>query len=152
MGLITIVIKSRKDRFMEDYKIWDKLYNEAYKVQNRRIMSPFIEGGQVAAAILTKKGNIYTGICLDTASTLGICAERNAIFNMLTNGESQIAKIVCVMSNGDVGTPCGACRELIMQLDRDSKDIQILIDKNEYKTITMNKLMPDWWGTSRFND
>ena len=152
MGLITIVIKSRKDRFMEDYKIWDKLYNEAYKVQNRRIMSPFIEGGQVAAAILTKKGNIYTGICLDTASTLGICAERNAIFNMLTNGESQIAKIVCVMSNGDVGTPCGACRELIMQLDRASKDIQILIDKNEYKTITMDKLMPDWWGTSRFND
>ena len=152
MGLITIVIKSRKDRFMEDYKIWDKLYNEAYKVQNRRVISPFIEGGQVAAAILTKKGNIYTGICLDTASTLGICAERNAIFNMLTNGESQIAKIVCVMSNGDVGTPCGACRELIMQLDRDSKDIQILIDKNEYKTITMDKLMPDWWGTSRFND
>ena len=158
MGLITIVIKSRKDRFMEDYKIWDKLYNEAYKVQNRRIMSPFIEGGQVAAAILTKKGNIYTGICLDTASTLniytgicldtastlGICAERNAIFNMLTNGESQIDKIVCVMSNGDVGTPCGACRELIMQLDKDSKDIQILIDKDTYKTITMDKLMPNW--------
>ena len=137
---------------MEDNKIWDKLYNEACKVQNRRVISQFIEGGQVSAAILTKKGNIYTGICLDTASTLGICAERNAIFNMLTNGESQIAKIVCVMSNGDVGTPCGACRELIMQLDRDSKDIQILIDKNEYKTITMDKLMPDWWGTSRFND
>ncbi len=137
---------------MEDYKIWDKLYNESCKVQNRRVISPFIEGGQVSAAILTKKGNIYTGICLDTASTLGICAERNAIFNMLTNGESQIAKIVCVMSNGNVGTPCGACRELIMQLDRDSKDIQILIDKNEYKTITMDKLMPDWWGTSRFND
>lgn len=137
---------------MEDYKIWDKLYNESCKVQNRRVISPFIEGGQVSAAILTKKGNIYTGICLDTASTLGICAERNAIFNMLTNGESQIAKIVCVMSNGDVGTPCGACRELIMQLDRASKDIQILIDKNEYKTITMDKLMPDWWGTSRFND
>lgn len=152
MGLITIVIKSRKDRFMEDYKIWDKLYNEARKVQNRRVISPFIEGGQVSAAILTKKGNIYTGICLDTASTLGICAERNAIFNMLTDGESQIVKIVCVMSNGDVGTPCGACRELIMQLDRDSKDIQILIDKNAYKTITMDKLMPDWWGTSRFND
>ena len=137
---------------MEGYKIWDKLYHEACKVQNRRVISPFIEGGQVSAAILTKKGNIYTGICLDTASTLGICAERNAIFNMLTNGESQIAKIVCVMSNGNVGTPCGACRELIMQLDKDSKNIQILIDKNKYKTVTMEKLMPDWWGTSRFDD
>lgn len=136
---------------MEDYKTWDKLYNEACKVQNSRVISPFIEGGQVAAAILTKKGNIYTGICLDTASTLGICAERNAIFNMLTNGESKIEKIVCVMSNGNVGTPCGACRELIMQLDKDSKNIQILIDKNGYKAITMNELMPDWWGTTRFN-
>ena len=136
---------------MKDYKIWDKLYNEACKVQNSRVISPFIEGGQVAAAILTKKGNIYTGICLDTASTLGICAERNAIFNMLTNGESKIEKIVCVMSNGNVGTPCSACRELIMQLDKDSKNIQILIDKNEYKAITMNELMPNWWGTNRFN-
>ena len=136
---------------MKDYKICDKLYNEACKVQNSRVISPFIEGGQVAAAILTKKGNIYTGICLDTASTLGICAERNAIFNMLTNGESKIEKIVCVMSNGNVGTPCGACRELIMQLDKDSKNIQILIDKNEYKAITMNELMPNWWGTNRFN-
>ena len=136
---------------MEDYKIWDKLYNEACKIQNSRVISPFIEGGQVAAAILTKKGNIYTGVCLDTASTLGICAERNAIFNMLTNGESKIEKIVCVMSNGNVGTPCSACRELIMQLDKDSKNIQILIDKNEYKAITMNELMPNWWGTNRFN-
>ncbi len=41
---------------MQDYKIWDKLYNEACKVQNRRVISPFIEGGQVSAAILTKKG------------------------------------------------------------------------------------------------
>lgn len=136
---------------MEDYKTWDKLYNEACKVQNSRVISPFIEGGQVAAAILTKKGNIYTGVCLDTASTLGICAERNAIFNMLTNGESKIEKIVCVMSNGNVGTPCGACRELIMQLDKDSKNIQILVNKTEYKTITMNELMPNWWGTNRFN-
>ena len=136
---------------MKDYKIWDKLYNEACKVQNSRVISPFIEGGQVAAAILTKKGNIYTGICLDTASTLGICAERNAIFNMLTNGESKIEKIVCVMSNGNVGTPCGACRELIMQLDKDSKNIQILVNKDEYKTITMNELMPNWWGINRFN-
>ena len=56
--------------------IWDKLYNEALKVQNRRTISPFIDAGGVAAAILTKKGNIYVGFCIDTASTLGMCAER----------------------------------------------------------------------------
>lgn len=55
------------------------------------------------------------------------------------------------MSNSNVGTSCCACRELIMQLDKDSKNIQILVNKNEYKTTTMNELMPNWWGINRFN-
>ena len=36
--------------------MWNKLYNEAIKVQNNRVISPFIEVGSVSAAILTKKG------------------------------------------------------------------------------------------------
>lgn len=135
---------------MTEKEKWDLLIKEAKKVQNHRIISPFIECGQVSAAILTKKGNIYTGVCIDTASTLGICAERNAIHTMITNGESEIEKIVCIMSNGDVGLPCGACRELIMQLDKNSKDIQFLADKKTYKFVTMDSLIPNWWGNSRF--
>lgn len=46
---------------------------------NPRIISPFIEAGDVAAAILTKQGNIYVGVCIDTACTLGMCAERNGL-------------------------------------------------------------------------
>ena len=72
--------------------MWNKLYDAAVKVQNNRIISPFIEAGGVAAAILTKQGNIYVGVCIDTASTLGMCAERNAIANMITNGEIIIKK------------------------------------------------------------
>lgn len=34
--------------------IWEKLYSEAKKVQNSRMISPFIEAGGVASAILTK--------------------------------------------------------------------------------------------------
>lgn len=135
---------------MKDKMIWDKLIEKALEVQNHRIISPFIECGQVGAAILTKNGNIYTGVCIDTASTLGICAERNAIHTMIANGESKIDKIVCVVSDGSVGSPCGACRELIMQLDADSKNIEVLIDKNKYRTVTMEELMPNWWGYSRF--
>ena len=70
---------------------------------------------------------------------------------MLTNGESEIDKIVCVMSDGNVGSPCGACRELIMQLDKNSSKIEILIDKNSHEVVTMEELMPNWWGTSRFD-
>ena len=59
---------------------------------NPRTISPFIEAGGVAAAILTDQGNIYTGVCIDTASTLGMCAERNAIANMITNGGKSYCK------------------------------------------------------------
>lgn len=126
--------------------IQEKLYDEAKKVQNDREVSPFIAGGQVAAAILSKKGNIYTGVCIDAPCSLGICAERNAVFNMFTNGEHEISKIVCIMSNGDFGSPCGACRELLMELDKNSKDIEILLDYDTRKTITLGELVPDWWG------
>ena len=91
--------------------IWEKLYNEALQVQNARVISPFIEAGGVAAALLTKAGNIYVGVCIDTASTLGMCAERNAIANMITNGEHEIDKLVAIVEDGSVGSPCGACRE-----------------------------------------
>lgn len=131
--------------------MWKKLYDEAVKVQNARIISPFIEAGGVAAAILTKKGNIYVGVCIDTASTLGTCAERNAIASMITHGESKIEKVVAVMPDGRVGAPCGACRELMMQLDKDSGDIEILLDLETGKTVKLKELTPDWWGYDRFN-
>lgn len=132
-------------------KIWEKLIMEASKVQNARTLSPFIECGQVGAAILTKKGNIYTGVCIDTACTLGVCAERNAIHTMITNGESQIDRIVCIDSNGNACTPCGACRELIMQLDVDSKNAKFLVNTKTYEYMTMEELMPNWWGYDRFD-
>lgn len=131
--------------------IWQELYNKAREVQNPRVISPFIEAGGVAAAILTKSGNIYVGVCIDTASTLGICAERNAIVNMITHGESQIDKLVAVTPDGKVGSPCGACREYMMQLDKDSGNIEILLDLEEKKTIRLKELIPDWWGYDRFN-
>lgn len=130
--------------------MWNKLYHAALRVQNSRTISPFIEAGGVAAAILTKAGNIYVGVCIDTASTLGMCTERNAIANMITNGESQIDKVVAVMEDGRVGPPCGACREYMMQLDRDSGDIEILLDLETQKTVQLRELIPDWWGTDRF--
>lgn len=131
--------------------IWNELYEEARKVQNDRTISPFIDAGGVAAAILTKAGNIYVGVCIDTASSLGMCAERNAIANMITNGESQIDKVVAVMPDGNIGSPCGACREYMMQLDKNSGEIEILLDLKSKKTILLKDLITDWWGADRFN-
>lgn len=132
--------------------VWNELYNAAVNVQNSRTVSPFIDAGGVAAAILTKSGNVYVGVCIDTACSLGMCAERNAIASMITNGESRIDKVVAVMSNGKVGSPCGACRELMMQLDKDSGEIEFLVDLDTHKTVKLKELMPNWWGKSRFGE
>lgn len=132
--------------------IWDTLYNEARKVQNDRTVSPFIDAGGVAVALLSAGSNIYVGVCIDTASTLGMCAERSAIAAMLTHGESKIDKVVAVMPDGNVGSPCGACREFMMQLDKDSGNIEILLDRDTKKTVFLRNLLPDWWGKSRFEN
>lgn len=130
--------------------IWTTLYNAAKKVQKTRAVSPFIEVGGVAAAILSESGKIYTGICIDTASSLGMCAERNAIANMLSNGESKIDKVLAITSDGKIGSPCGACREIMMQLSKDSGNIEIMQDYENRKTIRLKDLMPDWWGYTRY--
>lgn len=126
--------------------IWLTLYNEAKIVQNPRKVSEYVEAGGVAAAILSESGKIYTGVCIDTCSTLGICAERNAIFNMLTNNEDKISKVLAIMPDGKCGAPCGACRELMVQLMPDNYgDIEIMMDIDSQRTVKMRDLCPEWW-------
>ena len=100
----------------------------------------------VSAAVLCSSGKIYTGVCIDTCSTLGICAERNAIFNMITNGEQEIDKVLCIPPVEGRGAPCGACRELMVQLMPDSyKDIEIMIDYKKNIVMKLGELTPEWW-------
>ena len=126
--------------------VWKTLYDAAKAVQNQRKISDYVEAGGVAAAIQSESGRIYTGVCVDTACTLGICAERNAIFQMLTHGEHRITRVLAVMPNGKTGAPCGACRELMVQLDPQRyRDIQIMLDYEREKIITLGELTPEWW-------
>ena len=134
--------------YSED-SVWDELYEKAKNVRNSRDVSGMINAGGVGAAILTESHNIYTGVCIDTACSLGMCAERNAIANMITNGEKKIEKLVCVDSKGEVGFPCGVCREFLMQLSRDSKDIEILKNIETKEVIKLKELVPNWWGETR---
>ena len=125
---------------------WDRMYRAAKAVRNGRKISDYVEAGGVAAAILSASGQIYTGVCIDTCSTLGICAERNAIFHMITNGEQEIRKVLAVMPDGKTGAPCGACRELMVQLMPGKyQGIEIMLDYETEKTVTLGELTPEWW-------
>lgn len=126
--------------------VWEELYRAAKAVQRDRKISDYVEAGGVAAAILSESGRIYTGVCVDTCSTLGICAERNAIFNMITNGEQRISKVLAIMPDGKTGAPCGACRELMVQLmPEDHKSVEIMLDYSTGRIVTLGELTPEWW-------
>ena len=126
--------------------VWTTLYEAARGAWNSRQISEYVSAGEVAAAVLSKSGKIYTGVCIDTCSSLGICAERNAIFNMITNGEQEIDKVLCILPDGSSGAPCGACRELMVQLMPGRyQSIEIMLDYASGKTVTMGELTPEWW-------
>ncbi len=126
--------------------IWTEMYEAAEAVLNARRVSEYVTCGEVSAAVLSKSGKIYTGICIDTCSTLGICAERNAIFNMLTNGEHEIDKVLCLLPDGSSGAPCGACRELMVQLMAGKyHDIEIMLDYSTGRVVKLGELTPEWW-------
>lgn len=128
--------------------IWQEMYDAAKAVLDARRISEYVTCGEVAAAVRSKSGRIYTGICVDTCSTLGICAERSAIFAMLTAGEQEIDKVLAILPDGSSGAPCGACRELMVQLMPDSyKDIEIMMNMETGKTVRLGEITPDWWIT-----
>ena len=122
-------------------KEWEELYQAAVEHINPTELSPQMSIGCVAAAVLSKDNHVYTGVCIDTSCSLGMCAERNALSTMLSYGEFEVNKVVAVDQDGTVMPPCGACREFMMQLCKSAKDIEILLHKNG-KSVLLGDVLP----------
>lgn len=106
--------------------------------------------GQVGCVLVANKGNIFTGISLSAACGIGACAEYSAIMEMLKTGESQITKIVAASNDGKILPPCGRCRELFFEINRNNLQTQIILDEN--KIITLNELLNHRWQEAWNND
>jgi cytidine deaminase len=87
--------------------------------------------GTVAAVLVTANGNLYRGVCIDTGSGTGFCAEHAAIAAMVTAGDYQIDTIVAVWRDADgrlyVLPPCGRCREFMRQIDAANIDAEVIL-------------------------
>ena len=119
------------------------LINQAYKVTGEYQSSDCCTSGSVGAALVTKAGNVYTGVCIDCACSLGFCAEHSAIAEMLKHKESEIAMIVAVNTKREMAAPCGRCRELIYQVNKANVNTKVVIAHN--KTILLKELLPHRW-------
>ncbi|ERJ12215.1 cytidine deaminase family protein [Haloplasma contractile] len=121
----------------------EKLIQFASSVQGKFTLSEDdLDAGSVGAALITQKGNIYTGICIDLACGIGFCAEHSAIAEMLKNRETKIEMIVAV-GKRSILAPCGRCREIMMQLDKENRDTKVIISKDE--VVNLNQLIPNYW-------
>ena len=127
---------------MNNFKI---LHKEAGKISKYRKLSKLANCGSVGSALITKKGNIYTGICIDACCGVGFCAEHSAIAEMLKNKESEIKEIIAITSHGRILPPCGRCRELIFQIDPRNKKTIVHLSATKRKPLTA--LLPEPWST-----
>jgi len=122
---------------------FENLYQEAKAILHPRKLSSHAEAGGVGAALLSENGNVYIGVCIDTACSMGFCAEHAAAAAMVTAGESKVLKMVAVDWDGSVLPPCGRCREFISQLHDENLHAEVMIKEN--MIIKLKDLLPyDW--------
>lgn len=110
------------------------MIEKAASVVNLRSIGDYTMG-DVGCALISSGGKLFTGVCIDVGSSMGFCAEYNAVGSMITEGEYQIEKIVAVWKDeaGDVFvlSPCGRCREFMIQVDAANGDTEVLLGADE---------------------
>lgn len=123
--------------FQELYNIANNLAKEI-KVEEHTSIS------EVAVALVSEKGNIYTGRSIKTTCALGLCAENVAVSNMIINNEFVIKKLVAVYEGGRIISPCGKCREFLYQVNHKNIDCEIMLSEN--KIVKLRDLLPETWS------
>lgn len=97
---------------------------------------------RVGAALLTSRGKIYTGCNVENSSYgLTICAERTAIFKAVSEGEKEFFAIAVVSDSKDSTPPCGACRQVLMELARNI-DFVMADRKGNPRIMKLTALLP----------
>ena len=109
---------------------------------------------KVGAALLTKRGEIYTGCNIENASyTPTNCAERTAIFKAVSEGVRDF-QAICIVGGKDgvlteYAAPWGVCRQVMMEFcDPETFQIILAVDKEKYDIFTLNELLPLGFGPS----
>lgn len=136
--------------------IWEKLYEKAAKQYAPQDVTPFVYAHHVVCALESESGEVFTGFCIEACSgVMNLCAERVAALNMYVNsGQTKIKRLIAFRDRppfgGGSGMPCGACREFLLQLNEENLNTEIMVDYEKRETVTLEKLMPNWWGTERY--
>jgi len=117
-----------------------KLVQEAKKARGNAY-APYSKF-KVGAALLSKKDKVYTGANVENSSYgLSMCAERVAWFGAVSSGEKEFSKLAIVADTKEPVTPCGACRQILLEFCDDLEIISATI-KGKVKRYTLKELYP----------
>jgi len=124
-----------------DYK---HLANLAVKAKQNAL--PKYSNFYVGAAILTSEDKVYTGCNVESSSySLTICAERNAVFKAISEGEREFRAIAVAGDTEDFISPCGACRQVISDICGEI-DIILVSSNGDYIVKKTSELLPFAFG------
>ena len=114
-----------------------QLINAATEVIRRNYKNP---RHTVGSAVVCGSGKIYSGVNVESCG-YGPCAEPIAVGTAISNGEQEFKKIVAVRAKGEVISPCGNCRQLLVD---HAPNIEVILPHggNVMRTI-ITTLLPD---------
>ena len=97
----------------------------------------------VCAILIDRQGRKFFGVNVENASYgLTICAERNALCAAVTVGMTQIAVIFVVTDTLVPTTPCGACRQMLLEFSTPDTLVICANFHGNYTAYTMEQLLP----------
>ncbi|WP_430734279.1 cytidine deaminase [Fodinisporobacter ferrooxydans] len=97
----------------------------------------------VGAALALKSGEIVTGCNIENASFgLTNCAERTAIFKAISEGKSEIEGIVVVADTSEPVSPCGACRQVMVEFCPKDTQVRMMNLRGDLLDTTVGELLP----------
>lgn len=106
----------------------------------------------VSAAILASDGSCYCGCNVENASyPCGTCAEQGAIAAMIAGGSKQIAEILILGSGNGLISPCGACRQRILEFAAPQTLIHLADANGVKKTYRIDELLPVNFNSESLN-
>ena len=118
----------------------DKELLEAALAARERAYAPYSKF-LVGAAVRAESGKIYTGCNIENASYgLTVCAERNALFNAVGEGERNFTALCVVGDTEEPISPCGACRQVMAEFNVPC--IILANIKGDVKEYTLEELLP----------
>jgi cytidine deaminase len=107
--------------------------------------SPY-SGFRVGAALLTKRNTVWTGCNIEISTyALTLCAERNAIFKAVSEGQKRFSAIAIATDEDTFTPPCGACRQVLMDLAGDI-DCVLTNKRGNLRVVRLSDLLPLAFG------